>query len=59
MEKQQSYYCTKHKKYFFAAVKTRSFIKLDCYSNTFFLKQLQFSIEYFNQLLKDRKIILQ
>jgi hypothetical protein len=59
MEKQQSYYCTLHRKYFFVAVKTKTFIKLDCYSTTFFLKQLQFSVEYFNQLLKDKKIILQ
>jgi hypothetical protein len=59
MEKQKSYYCTLHKKYFFVAVKTKSFIKLECYNQGFILKQLQFSIEFFNQLLKDKKIILQ
>jgi hypothetical protein len=59
MEKPKSYYCTMHRKYFYEAVRTQKYIKLNCYSNTFFLKQLQFSVEFFNDLLKDKKIILQ
>ena len=48
-----------HRKYFYEAERTHNYIKLNCYSNTFFLKQLQFSVEFFNDLLKDKQIIIQ
>ena len=59
MEKPKSYYCTMHRKYFYEAERTHNYIKLNCYSNTFFLKQLQFSVEFFNDSLKDKQIIIQ
>ena len=59
MEKQKTYFCTKHRKYFYEAERTNEYIKLNCYEKNYFLKQLQFSVEFFNDLLKDKQIIIQ
>ena len=58
MEKPKSYYCTMHRKYFYEAERNNEYIKLNCYEKKYFIKQLQFSLEFFNDLIKDKKIIL-
>jgi hypothetical protein len=59
MSKPDTYYCTLHNKYFYVAEANNHFIKLNNFKTNSIIKQLQFSIGFFNQLLKDRKIILQ
>ena len=59
MSKPDTYYCTLHKKYFYVAIQNNHYIKLNCYNTNSFIKQLQFSMGFFHQLLKDKKIILQ
>jgi hypothetical protein len=59
MSKPDTYYCTLHNKYFYVSEVNNHFIKLNNFKTNSIIKQLQFSIGFFNQLFKDRKIILQ
>jgi len=59
MENQKLYYCKKHNQKFYVFEQTNDFIKLNCVNKRYYIKQMQFSVDFFFDLLKDKQIIIQ